>query len=70
MQPKTRTIIALDALGLAAVAALFVLWCVHTPGAARHCLPPWGCGSCPRGCASGSGRTPRRPLSPHKNRRT
>ena len=31
MQPKTRAVIALDALGLAAVAALFVLWCVHTP---------------------------------------
>ena len=31
MQPKTRAIAALDALGLAAVAALFVLWCVHTP---------------------------------------
>lgn len=31
MQPKTRAVIALDALGLAAVAALFVLWCVRTP---------------------------------------
>ena len=31
MQPKTRAVAALDALGLAAVAALFVLWCVHTP---------------------------------------
>ena len=31
MQPKTRAIAALDALGLAAVAALFVLWCAHTP---------------------------------------
>lgn len=31
MQPKTRAVIALDALGLAALAALFVLWCVHTP---------------------------------------
>ena len=31
MQPKTRTVIALDALGLAALAALFVLWCVRTP---------------------------------------
>ena len=32
MQPKTRAVIALDALGLAALAALFVLWCVRTPG--------------------------------------
>ena len=31
MQPKTRAIAALDALGLAALAALFVLWRVHTP---------------------------------------
>ena len=31
MQPKTRAVIALDALGLAALAALFVLWRVHTP---------------------------------------
>ena len=31
MQPKTRAVIALDALGLAALAALFVLWCVRTP---------------------------------------
>lgn len=31
MQPKTRAVAALDALGLAAVAALFVLWRVHTP---------------------------------------
>lgn len=31
MQPKTRAVIALDALGLAAVAALFVLWCMRTP---------------------------------------
>lgn len=71
MQPKTRAVIALDALGLAALAALFVLWCARTPGlsvpaasppgAARRCLPPWGCGLCPRGCASGSGRTPRPP---------
>ena len=33
MQPKTRAVIALDALGLAALAALFVLWCVRTPAA-------------------------------------
>ena len=32
MQPKTRAVIALDALGLAALAALFVLWCMRTPG--------------------------------------
>lgn len=32
MQPKTRAVIALDALGLAALAALFVLWCARTPG--------------------------------------
>ena len=32
MQPKTRAVIALDALGLAAVAALFILWCARTPG--------------------------------------
>ena len=32
MQPKTRAVIALDALGLAALAALFVLWGVRTPG--------------------------------------
>ena len=31
MQPKTRAVIALDALGLAALAALFVLWCARTP---------------------------------------
>ena len=31
MQPKTRAVIALDALGLATLAALFVLWCVRTP---------------------------------------
>lgn len=31
MQPKTRAVIALDALGLAVLAALFVLWCVRTP---------------------------------------
>ena len=45
MQPKTRAIAALDALGLAAVAALFVLWCVHTPDLnaagrkAQGCIP-------------------------------
>ena len=32
MQPKPRAVIALDALGLAVLAALFVLWCAHTPG--------------------------------------
>lgn len=33
MQPRSRrAVIALDALGLAALAALFVLWCVRTPG--------------------------------------
>ena len=32
MQPKTRAVIALDALGLAALAALFVPWCARTPG--------------------------------------
>lgn len=32
MQPKTRAVIALDALGLAVLAALFVLWCARTPG--------------------------------------
>lgn len=32
MQPKTRAVIALDALGLAVLAAIFVLWCVRTPG--------------------------------------
>ena len=31
MQPKTRAVIALDALGLAALAVFFVLWRVHTP---------------------------------------
>lgn len=51
MQPRSRrAVIVLDALGLAALAALFVLWCVRTPGlsvpaasppgAARRCLPP------------------------------
>ena len=41
MQPKTRAVIALDALGLAALAALFVLWCAHTPNltAAGGILP-------------------------------
>ncbi len=33
MQPRSRrAVIALDALGLAALTALFVLWCVRTPG--------------------------------------
>ena len=33
MQPRfRRAVIALNALGLAALAALFVLWCVRTPG--------------------------------------
>ena len=33
MQPRSRrAVIALDALGLAALAALFVLWCGRTPG--------------------------------------
>lgn len=33
MQPRSRrAVIALDALGLAVLAALFVLWCVRTPG--------------------------------------
>ena len=32
MQPKTRAVIALDALGLAVLAALFVLWCARMPG--------------------------------------
>lgn len=33
MQPRSRrAVIALDALGLAALAVLFVLWCVRTPG--------------------------------------
>lgn len=33
MQPRSRrAVIVLDALGLAALAALFVLWCVRTPG--------------------------------------
>ena len=32
MQPKTRAVIALDALGLTVLAALFVLWCARTPG--------------------------------------
>lgn len=32
MQPKTRAVIALDALGLAVLAALFVFWCARTPG--------------------------------------
>lgn len=32
MQPKTRVVIALDALGLAVLAALFVLWCARMPG--------------------------------------
>ena len=32
MQPKTRAVIALDALGLVALAALFVPWCARTPG--------------------------------------
>ena len=32
VQPKTRAVIALDALGLAVLAALFVFWCARTPG--------------------------------------
>ena len=33
MQPRSRrAVIVLDALGLAALAALFVLWCMRTPG--------------------------------------
>ena len=31
-QRSRRAVIVLDALGLAALAALFVLWCVRTPG--------------------------------------
>ena len=45
MQPRSRrAVIVLDALGLAALAALFVLWCVRTPGL-----------SVPGGIAAGAG---------------